>query len=87
MSTDFSDFVQSALALPLTDRARLASALLRSLDPEVESDSALIAEEWQSVILARSDALHQGTEPTVEGQKVVEELRSKISDSAANGGP
>jgi len=60
MSTDFPQVAQSALSMGQADRAKLASALIRSLDSEVEEDANLVAEEWETVILARSDELHRG---------------------------
>jgi putative addiction module component (TIGR02574 family) len=84
MNTDFSQVEQSALALPQLDRARLVSVLLRSLDSQVDADPELIAEEWKQVILARSDALHQGSVSVVSGEEVISELRNLISGHEAS---
>ena len=84
MSTDFSQVVQSALSLPQTDRAKLASALLRSLDPEAHDDPELIAEEWEKVILARSDSLHRGEVQCVDGEEVISELRAVLESRTEN---
>gem|GEM_PF-3450084 len=81
MSTDLSQVVQSALSLPQSDRAKLASALLRSLDSQVDDDPQVIAKEWEKVILARSDALHRGEVELVDSEAVISELRNLISDS------
>ena len=81
MSTDLSQVVQSALSLPQSDRAKLASALLRSLDSQVDDDPQVIAEEWETVILARSNALHRGEVQFVEGEEVISGLRTVISKS------
>ena len=79
MSTDFTQVEQSALSLPQLDRAKLASALIRSLDPQVDDDPKVIADEWEKVILARSDALHRGEVQFVDGEEVVSELRAITS--------
>ena len=79
MSTDFSQVEQSALSLSQSERAKLAGTLLRSLDPEVDDDPQLVAEEWEKVILARSDALHRGETAFVSGEEVISELRTMIS--------
>ena len=83
MSTDFSQVEQSALLLPQTERAKLASTLLRSLDPQVDDDPTVIAEEWEKVILARSDALQQGKVQFVDGEEVISELRNMTSNKSA----
>jgi len=85
MSTDFSQVEQSALSLPQSDRARLAGSLLRSLETEVD-DPQVVAEQWEEVILARSEALHQGRIQFVSGEQVIEELRTMISNSQPTAG-
>jgi len=79
MINDLSQVTQSALSMPQSDRAKLASSLIRSLDPKIEDDSGLIAEEWEKVILARSDALHSGEAQLVDGKEVISDLRAMIS--------
>jgi hypothetical protein len=81
MITDFSQIELSALSLSEPDRAKLAGALLRSLDPAVEDDPQLVAAEWASVILARSDALHRGETQFVAGGQTIDELRTMISNA------
>lgn len=81
MITDLSQVTQSALSMPQSDRAKLASSLIRSLDPQVDDDSELVAQEWEKEILARSDALHRGEVQFVEGEEVIAELRTLISNS------
>ncbi len=86
MSTDFTQVEQSALSMGQSDRAKLASALIRSLDPQVDDDPKMIADEWEKVILARSDALHRGGVPFVDGEQVISELRAMTSKpKSANG--
>lgn len=86
MSTDFTQVEQSALSMGQSDRAKLASALIRSLDPQVDDDPKMIADEWEKVILARSDALHRGEVPFVDGEQVISELRAMTSKpKSANG--
>jgi len=79
MITDLSEVTQSALSMPQSDRAKLASELIRSLDPKVEDDPGLIAEEWEKVILARSNALHSGEVQFVDAEGVLLELRTMVS--------
>ena len=79
MSTEFSQVEQSALSLPQLDRAKLASALIRSLDPQVDDDPEVIAQEWEKVLLARSDSLHRGEVQFVDGEEVISELRAMTS--------
>jgi len=79
MITDLSEVTQSALLMSQADRAKLASSLIRSLDPKAEDDPGLIAEEWEKVILARSDALHAGEIQFVDGEEVLLELRTMVS--------
>jgi hypothetical protein len=81
MATDFLQIEQSALSLPEPDRAKLAGTLLRSLHPAVDDDPQLVAAEWASVILARSDALHLGETQFVDGGQTIEELRTMISNT------
>lgn len=81
MIPTFSQVAQFALALPQSDRAKLAGELLRSLDPQAGEDPQTVAEQWGSVILARSDALHRGDVQFVAGDKVISELRKVISSS------
>lgn len=79
MSTDLTQVSQSALSLPQSDRAKIASVLLRSLDPEVDDDPQVVAEEWGKVILARSDALNLGKVELIDSEEVITELRTMIS--------
>ena len=55
--------------LPRDERARLAEALIASLDEEAEVDRA-----WRAEILRRVEELESGTVETIPAQEVFAEL-------------
>lgn len=80
MSSDFSQIENSALSLPQEDRAKLASALLRSLE-DLADDPRQVTEEWAEIILSRSNALHSNNEELVDGEETISEMRKLISNA------
>lgn len=60
--TTTATILDEALRLPVDERARLALALIRSLNDEVDADAT---ELWTSEIDRRSAQVETGTAPTV----------------------
>jgi putative addiction module component (TIGR02574 family) len=75
MST--AEIMSEALKLPSTERARVAQQLLRSLDPSEPDPGADAA--WQQELLARSDALHNGSAPTADWRDAVSRVRAVLA--------
>lgn len=65
----------AALALPRSERARLAQRLLESLDEEPEVEAA-----WRDEVRRRLDAYRAGEETTVSREEVVREARRRYGD-------
>ena len=73
---------QSALALPLRSRKKLAQELAESVLIEQEPGDSLhrenIAAEWKEEIKRRIDAYARGEVKTVPGEKVMAWLRKRM---------
>jgi putative addiction module component (TIGR02574 family) len=68
------DLAAAALALPRSERARLAERLLASLD-----DDAGVEEAWAQEVQRRLDLYRAGTLDTVPAAVVHEEARRRLS--------
>jgi putative addiction module component (TIGR02574 family) len=73
--------LEQVLSLPEAERARLAEALIRSLDPPGED----VSEEecraaWAAEILARSDAVHNGTAKLVDWRESLDTSRTSLRE-------
>ena len=77
------DQLAALLALPEKDRARLASALLDSLDDEAEpGTSATWERAWIDEINHRLTELESGRTRSVPADAVFAELRDRIDSQA-----
>lgn len=66
-----SRILEEALALPATERARLAASLISSLEPEEDSN---VEQAWRAEVARRVEELDNGTAVAVDW----EEARRRI---------
>jgi len=71
MKTD--DLIDEIVSLPLEDRARMAEALLQSLNPQDDATTAA----WLSVASRRMDGITNGKVQLVPGEQVFERIRQR----------
>ena len=76
MRTAADSLEQAALALPLSERARLAKALIESLDQDPEVEAA-----WEREISGRVAMVESGEATVVSAEDVFEEARRLIDAS------
>jgi len=74
MTTQSQEVLQSALALPETERAEIAASLIRSLDPETDED---MDAAWASEIQRRVEAIDRGEVRLIPWDDVMQELRGR----------
>jgi putative addiction module component (TIGR02574 family) len=72
---DPARLLAEALDLPVRERLRIASALLRSVDPEEDADAE---EAWLTELDKRSAGLADGTAKTVDAKTVHAEVRAAL---------
>ena len=61
--SEASRILEKALALPAAERARLATSLISSLDPEEDSD---VERAWRAEVARRVEELDNGTAVAVD---------------------
>ena len=66
------DLIEEAEALPVEERALVADALLRSLNPP----DARMDEKWASVARKRLEEARSGAVETVPGEDVFKKIRN-----------
>jgi len=73
MNAPVRELEAALMALPESERARLAQKLLASLDrdPEVE-------EAWAEEVQKRVEQFRSGEVEAIPGEKVIEEARNRI---------
>lgn len=76
MRTAADNLEQAALALPLGERARLARALIESLDQDPEVESA-----WEREISRRVAMVESGEATVIPAEDVFAEARRRIDAS------
>jgi putative addiction module component (TIGR02574 family) len=72
---DSSKVLAEALDLPVRERLRIASALLRSVDPEEDDDAA---EAWVAEIDRRSASVENGTAQLIDAADVHAQVRDAL---------
>ena len=76
MSESAQQLILSALQLPASDRAEVVDAILASLQPGIDGDSAAeIQDAWSSEIRSRIDDIDSGrvkTIPSAEAWKMID---------------
>jgi putative addiction module component (TIGR02574 family) len=74
-----SSIRQSALELPMQDRAALIDQLWDSIDSEIDRTSlARIEKQWAVESEERIDAVERGELKTLDGPKTIGELRRLV---------
>ena len=74
MNTQSQELLQSALALPESDRAEIAASLIRSLDTESDEDAGTA---WAAEIQRRIESIDRGEAKLIPWDDVVAELRHR----------
>jgi putative addiction module component (TIGR02574 family) len=74
MISPIKDLEAALLALPRSERARLAERLLASLDEDTE-----IQEAWEAEVKARLERYRAGELEAVTAESVHEEARRRLS--------
>lgn len=72
---DPSKVLAEALDLPVRERLRIASALLRSVDPEEDDDAA---EVWVAEIDRRSASVENGTAQLIDAADAHAHVRNAL---------
>jgi putative addiction module component (TIGR02574 family) len=80
MTRKAENLLAAALELPQTERAALASALLRSLDEDdgAEVDQADIEAAWAEELRRRADDLRAGRVTSLPWEQVKADLEARI---------
>lgn len=73
------ELMRAALSLPLPTRAKLATALLESLD-ESADDPEVVREEWRAEIARRIEDLRSGKVKPVDGHAFLLRLRRELRE-------
>ncbi len=84
MTSDAAPIFDAALSLPTALRADLAAKLLESLDDELGPPDDRSPEDWERIIMERSDALHRGETILIDGEVVADKLQAIIDRAGAN---
>ena len=79
MSTETSDLLRRALALPVEERAALANTLLDSL----EASNSSVQEAWDEEVARRIDDLQSGKAVTVPWEELQRELLAMVNEREA----
>ncbi|MEZ0268116.1 MAG: addiction module protein [Phycisphaerae bacterium] len=74
MAATTEQLTHDALALPETDRARLAQALLQSLEPTVDEG---VAEAWDVEVARRLERVRQGAATGRPADEVFRDIRAR----------
>lgn len=72
---DPSKVLAEALDLPVRERLRIASALLRSVDPEEDDDAA---EAWVAELDRRSASIESGTAQLIDSAAAHAQVREAL---------
>jgi hypothetical protein len=72
---DPSKVLAEALDLPVRERLRIASAMLRSVDPEEDDDAA---EAWVTELDRRSASIENGTAQLIDAAAVHAHVREVL---------
>jgi len=75
MLPTLAEIEQQARELPAQERARLALALIQSLEPTDESD---VEEAWRVEVEARWTSIERGTAETIDAPEVFAEIRRAL---------
>ena len=75
MARKFSEIENELAKLPTSERAKLALALVESLEPEEEGD---IAEEWRLEAERRYEQYRRGEVKAIPGEEVFANIRRRL---------
>ncbi len=75
MARNFAEIQRELSELPSEDRAKLALALVESLEPEDEGD---IAEAWRLEAERRYEQYKRGEVQTIPGDEVFARIRARL---------
>ncbi len=70
--------LKDALSLPDDDRQRLAEALFDSIPAEIAAE---LEKFWNAEALRRAEEFERGEVQAIDGERAVEALRSKLSET------
>ena len=76
MKADPKHIIEEAMSLPPNTRAKIAEALLETLDHD---EDFKISDEWLQEISRRCEQIDTGTAELIEGDAAIAELRGKYS--------
>ena len=76
MKTESQGVLQSAMALPDSDRAEIAASLIRSLDAETDDD---VDAAWAAEIQRRIESIDQGSVKLIPWDEVMRDMRYRGS--------
>ena len=75
MARNFAEIQRELCELPAEERAKLALALVESLEPEDEGD---VAEAWRVEAERRYEQYKRGEVQTLPGDEVFARIRSRL---------
>lgn len=70
--------LDQALALPESERAEIAAALLASIGPEPEADQEAVDRAWAAELKRRIDRIDSGEDVPVPAEEVFAEVRRSL---------
>ena len=74
MNTQSRHILQSALALPESERAEIAASLIYSLDMETDEG---VDEVWAAEVQRRVESIDKGEVTLIPGDDVIREMRER----------
>jgi putative addiction module component (TIGR02574 family) len=75
METHAEHLLQTALSLPVTDRAEIAASLFASLDDAADSD---VNSAWAAEVCQRLDSIDRGEVELVPWDDVTRSMRERL---------
>lgn len=70
--------LDQVLALPESERAEIAAALLASVGPEPEADQAAVDRAWAAELKRRIDRIDSGEDVPVPAEEVLADVRRSL---------
>jgi putative addiction module component (TIGR02574 family) len=77
MAATFNSVLQDALLLPVSERSRIATRLIESVD-DIDDDAEL-SPAWRAEINCRMESVRQGTAQLVPHEEVMAGVRHKLA--------
>lgn len=80
MESPAESLLQTALSLPLAERAEIAASLISSLDASSDAD---VNSAWATEIRGRLDSIDRGEVELIPWDQVIQSMRDRLDRHAA----